>query len=101
LNRYKKIVKPFAEFLLGSVLGMAQMKILKNKLTVFCYHDITNTPSDFSRENSLNVPPEVFNFQIEHIKRNFNVIGPKQLLEPSIPSNAALLTFDDGFKSFF
>ena len=101
MSRYKKIVKPFTEFVLGSVLGMAQMKILRNKLTVFCYHDITNTPSDFSRENSLNVPPEVFNFQIEHIKRNFNVIGPKQLLEPSIPSNAALVTFDDGFKSFF
>jgi len=80
---------------------MAQMRILRNKLTVFCYHDITNTPSDFSLENSLNVSLEVFKFQIKHIKKNFNLIEPKQLLEPSLPSNAALITFDDGFKSFF
>jgi hypothetical protein len=101
LKKLKKLLRPCAEFGLGTVLGMAQKKILGNSLTVFCYHDVSNNPSEFSRENSLNVPPDIFNFQIAHIKKSFNVIEPKQLLDQSLPSNAALVTFDDGFKSFF
>jgi len=101
LKRLKKILKPLAEFGIGSIIGIAQRKIFEHSLTVFCYHDVTNFPSDFSRENLLNVPPEVFNYQISFIKNNFNLIKPSQLMEEHIPSNAALVTFDDGFKSFF
>ena len=97
----KKFIKPLAVFCLGSVLGMAQRRIFGNSLTVFCYHDVTNAPSDFSRVNTLNVPPEMFEYQIAYIKENFNVIEPKQLMEQTLPTNAALVTCDDGFKSFF
>ena len=97
----KKFIKPLAVFWLGSVLGMVQRKIFGNSLTVFCYHDVTNAPSEFSRENTLNVPPEMFEYQIAYIKENFNVIEPKQLMEQTLPTNAALVTCDDGYKSFF
>ena len=101
MRRLKKLLKPIAIFGLGSVFWIAQRRIFGNSLTVFCYHDVTNTPSDFSRENALNVPPEVFDYQIAYIKKNFNLIEPKQLMEQTLPSKAALVTFDDGFKSFF
>ena len=97
----KNFIKPLAVFWLGSVLGMAQRRIFGNSLTVFCYHDVTNAPSYFSQENTLNVPPEMFEYQIAYIKENFNVIEPKQLMEQTLPTNAALVTCDDGFKSFF
>ena len=101
MKEIKKILKKNIVFGLGSVLGIAQRKLYGKNLTVFCYHDVTNAPSDFSSENGLNVTPEVFNYQIAYIKKNFNVIGPKQLMEKTLPTNAALVTFDDGFKSFF
>ena len=101
MKRLKKFVKPLAVFGIGSVLGILQRRIIENSLTVFCYHDVTKTPSDFSRQNSLNVPPKVFDYQIDYIKKNFNVIEPKQLMEQPLPLKAALVTFDDGFKSFF
>ena len=98
MERLNNLIKSIVSYGLGSVFGVTQWRIFGNSLTVFCYHDVTDTPSDFSRENALNVPPDAFNFQIEYIKKNFNLIEPKQLLEQSIPSNAALVTFDDGFK---
>jgi peptidoglycan/xylan/chitin deacetylase (PgdA/CDA1 family) len=70
-------------------------------LTVFCYHDVSNSPSEFSSNHNLNVSPEVFEFQIRLIKKYFNIIGPGELQHSRIPKRAALITFDDGFKSFF
>ena len=74
MRELKKFVKPLVVFGIGSVLGMVQKGIFGNSLTVFCYHDVTNTPSDFSRENALNVSPEVFEYQIAYIKKNFNLL---------------------------
>ena len=70
-------------------------------LTIFCFHDVSNNPSEFSYKHDLNVPPDLFDYQIDFIDRNFNVISPDELLAFRIPSNAALITFDDGFKSYF
>jgi len=72
---------------------------LSKSLTVFCYHDITNSPSEFSINYGLNIDPKTFEYQIKLIKNNFNIIDPDKLLEGDIPNNAALITFDDGYKS--
>ena len=101
MRGFKKLMKPHIINVLGTVLGLAHRRLLRKSLTVFCYHDVTSGPSDFSRENALNVHPDVFDFQLRFINKNFNVIAPEQLMEPSLPANAALVTFDDGFKSFF
>ena len=69
----KKIIKPFLEYGIGFSIGIFQKQIFRKKLTVFCFHDVTNTPSDFSRENYLNIPTEVFDYQIRYIKKNFNL----------------------------
>ena len=82
-------------------LGFFHNYFIKNALTVFLYHDISDNPSEFSRTYNLNVPPEVFEYKITFIKNNFNIINPDELLELRIPPKAALITFDDGLKSFF
>jgi peptidoglycan/xylan/chitin deacetylase (PgdA/CDA1 family) len=73
----------------------------KNKLTVFCYHDVSNVPGEFSRNYDLNIPPAVFYDQVKFIKSNFDVISPDQLINEDVPENAAMITFDDGLKSYF
>lgn len=73
----------------------------KDKLTVFCYHDVSEDPSQFSHRYELNVPPNVFEYQMDFIDKNFNVISPDDLINDNIPEKAALITFDDGFKSYF
>ena len=73
---------------------------LKKSLTVFCFHDVTNNPSFFSREYELNIETKIFEKQILFIKKNFNIINPKDLFNEKLPNNAALITFDDGFVSY-
>jgi hypothetical protein len=65
------------------------------------YHDVSSTPCQFSCSYDLNVTPEIFDYQLNFIKNNFNIISPDDLLEKKIPKKAALITFDDGFKSYF
>jgi len=74
---------------------------LKNVLVVFLYHDVTDSPSEFSQAFNLNVRPDVFERQVKFIKKNFNIISPDDLLNGNIPSRAALISFDDGFRSYF
>jgi len=75
--------------------------LLDHALTTFVYHDVSDEPSEFSSNYGLNVPPALFQCQLSFIKNNFNIISPDDLLKPSMPPKAALITFDDGFRSFF
>ena len=94
-------LKSTARSLLGGLFSPLGKFYTKNKLTIFCYHDISNEPSKFSFKHDLNVQPNIFDYQIDFINRNFNVISPDNLLANKIPKHAALITFDDGFKSYF
>ena len=87
--------------MLGSVFSPLGKYLTKNKLTIFCYHDVSNNPSEFSHNHDLNVPPSIFEYQIGYINKKFNVISPDDLLAGKIPAQAALITFDDGFRSYF
>jgi hypothetical protein len=82
----------------SSILGKY---LLRDSLTIFVYHDVINKPSQFSGEYDLNVTPEIFDFQIRFIRNNFNIISPDDLLAKRATQKAALITFDDGFKSYF
>jgi len=93
--------KQLIRYCLGAGFMPFRNHFKKDALTVFVYHDITNSPSEFSKMYGLNVPPEVFDYQINFINKYFNVISPDELLAGRIPLNAALITFDDGFKSYF
>ncbi|MCR4322383.1 MAG: polysaccharide deacetylase family protein [Candidatus Brocadiaceae bacterium] len=97
----RKFLKLFLSNSVGLLFRIVNNLFLAKTLTVFVYHDVSDNPSECSRTYNLNVPLEVFNYQINFIRKNFNVISPADLLESRIPSKAALITFDDGFQSYF
>lgn len=86
---------------IGFLLGISSNLTLTDKLTVFNFHDVSDSPSEFSLTYGLNVSPRLFEFQINFIRTNFNIISIDDLLSNKIPPKAALVTFDDGLKSFF
>ena len=101
-SNIKKLSKSIAREMLGNIFHMIINKQkIKKSLAVFCYHDVSINPSEFSLKYDLNVPPNIFEYQIDFINENFNVISPDDLLAGKIPSHAALITFDDGYRSYF
>ena len=87
--------------MLGGAFSPLGKYFTKNRLTIFCYHDVSNNPSEFSHNHDLNVPPSIFEYQIDYINKKFNVISLDDLLAGKTPARAALITFDDGFRSYF
>jgi peptidoglycan/xylan/chitin deacetylase (PgdA/CDA1 family) len=99
-NWVKIIFKIIIGFILKNIPYLNNLR--KNGLTVFLYHEISDTPSDFSLKYDLSVSNDVFRKQILFIKKNFNIISPDDLmLNKILPKNAALITFDDGLASTF
>jgi peptidoglycan/xylan/chitin deacetylase (PgdA/CDA1 family) len=77
-------------------------RLIKDGITVFVYHEVTDTPSQFSIDYGLSVSNNTFRKQIRWIQKHFNIIHPKQLTETALlPNNAALITFDDGMLTSF
>lgn len=71
-------------------------------LTVFVFHEVSDTPSMFHSRFGLAVSRDLFRRQIEWISRNFQVVHASALENSdALPSRAALLTFDDGFHGIF
>lgn len=79
------------------------VKKLENKITIFCYHDITDNPSDFCIKYNLYVRLKNFKKQINYISKHFEIIDIRSLSDPSFitPKNSAIISFDDGFKGAF
>jgi peptidoglycan/xylan/chitin deacetylase (PgdA/CDA1 family) len=76
-------------------------RLLRGKFFVFNYHNISNQPSQFCIDYNLNVTPDVFDHQLEVIKKNFHVYSPLNINENKFSSTSALITFDDGFDDSF
>jgi peptidoglycan/xylan/chitin deacetylase (PgdA/CDA1 family) len=76
-------------------------RLLSDTLVIFNYHDICDDPSPFSTNYHLAVEPQLFIKQLKWIKKYFNVISPIELLKGNYDRPAAMITFDDGFKSAF
>jgi len=103
-----KTLKPLSERIKEASLGPVsyyytkiRSDLLADALTVFVFHDVSDEPSEFSRKHHLNVPPALFDYQIGFIKSVFNIISPDDLLNLKIPPRAAMVSFDDGFRSVF
>ncbi|MDA1082350.1 MAG: polysaccharide deacetylase family protein [Gemmatimonadetes bacterium] len=75
---------------------------LTRGLTVFLYHDVTDYPSAFATDFDLAVSVKTFRRQITWIRNNYSVIHARSLAEGNkLPENAALISFDDGFRGSF
>lgn len=71
-------------------------------VTVFTFHDITNSPSEFAQRYGLAISTKIFEAQILWIKANFEIIHPSMILtDMSLPKKAAIITFDDGYLGTF
>ena len=78
------------------------VKGTSRSLTVFSFHDISDTPSKFTEKHGLCVSLNTFQFQCQWIKSNFNVVHPVDLVSGTeLPLNAAMISFDDGFLGSF
>jgi peptidoglycan/xylan/chitin deacetylase (PgdA/CDA1 family) len=103
LGLLRSVAKSIKKFLIppiGAYFGLVGKSTLRQTLTVFCFHDISKCPGKFSLNYGLNIPPDCFDYQINFIKKNFNIIAPYEIQEERLPERAALITFDDGFRSF-
>lgn len=78
---------------------------MKNNLTVIMYHYVRNLKrSRFPEIKGLEVSD--FEKQIKYLLKNYTIISMEELIESIdtnklLPKNAALLTFDDGYKDNF
>ena len=100
----KKLAKNIVILILGFFLFCS--KILKfklrNKLTIFTFHEVTDRPSEFLLDHDLSVTTDLFKTQIGWINRHFNIVNPKDLERvKNLPKNAAIISFDDGFIGTF
>lgn len=82
-------------------MNRLERRILDKALVVFLYHEVSGSPSEFNRLFNLTVSPDSFSRHLDLIRERFHVIGPEQLLSGDYPRPAALITFDDGNRSYF
>jgi peptidoglycan/xylan/chitin deacetylase (PgdA/CDA1 family) len=77
-------------------------RAIKQGLTVFMFHEVSDCPSKFSDEYGLSVSRELFHRQVSWIQSNFDVIHPMDVLNLTpLPERSAVISFDDGFLSCF
>ena len=74
---------------------------LDRSLTVFVLHEVCDEPAPFIRDNDLWASERLFRTQMEFVAENFNVISAETWLRGEVPTRAALITFDDGYRGIF
>ncbi|MAI63397.1 MAG: hypothetical protein CL600_00705 [Alteromonas sp.] len=79
---------------------MVSRFLTKNQPRIFMYHNFSALPMRSA------VSADQFVWQIEHIKKHYNVMTFGELSEQvfehkKIPNNAVVLTIDDGYKNFY
>lgn len=101
---YKVLIRTVLKKPLGiSFRFIPQVKrAMKQGLTVFVFHEVTNQPSQFSKEYGLAVSIQTFKRQMSWIQNNFKIIHPIDILyDTPLPEGVAIISFDDGFLSTF
>jgi len=70
IKSMKSLLKPFKPAMvetLGTYYGINHKNLLEQTLTIFLFHDVSHSPSEFSRNYNLNTSPEIFRYQIQFI----------------------------------
>lgn len=96
-------LKPLRAFLGGFSTFLPQARLQKKHgFTVFIFHSVTCTPGPFELEGVLAVTPGLFKMQLEWILKNYHPVSPRDMESLSqFPSDACLITFDDGWAGAF
>jgi peptidoglycan/xylan/chitin deacetylase (PgdA/CDA1 family) len=78
---------------------------LARGLTIFLFHEVTDSPSPMQQEFGIFTPVDLFTEQISWLRERFTVVKPTDLrqfgAERPLPDNAALVTFDDSWQGIF
>jgi peptidoglycan/xylan/chitin deacetylase (PgdA/CDA1 family) len=101
--RIMSSIKNITMSVLGAVSAWHPISISRkrNGLTVFTFHEVSDTPSDFLRQYNLSTGIDLFKKQIDWIASRFEIISSYDLLSNRIPAHAAMVTFDDGWAGSF
>lgn len=97
-----KIILLTVSLLLGATQSGPTPVYYSNQVAILMYHHIVDKP-----EKPHMLPVKQFRQHMEMLKTNgFNVISMDQYIDfmtrgTAIPNNAVLLTFDDGYDSFY
>jgi peptidoglycan/xylan/chitin deacetylase (PgdA/CDA1 family) len=79
--------------------------LLLRGLTIFLFHEVTDSPSPMQERTGTYTPIDLFNDQIGWLTERFTVIRPTDLhqlgAERQLPENAAMVTFDDSWRGVF
>ena len=79
----------------------------ESNFLVLNYHDIIDKPNDGSTSNAMDLTLKHFEEQLQWLKNNnYKVISVQQVFDAAagkaaLPNKAVMLTFDDGYESFF
>jgi peptidoglycan/xylan/chitin deacetylase (PgdA/CDA1 family) len=84
---------------------VAKKYVRRSHLPIVCYHRLGVGPRDAREldEGVVDASPETFARHVELLSRRFTVVGLDDLRrhfagEAPLPRNAALITFDDGYR---
>jgi peptidoglycan/xylan/chitin deacetylase (PgdA/CDA1 family) len=74
-------------------------------LTIFVFHEVTDSPSPLQRHTRAFVSPDLFVEQVQWLRQRFTIIKPTELEQlggsGTLPDDAAMLTFDDAWAGVF
>ncbi len=97
----------YKPLLLLSLLLFSQLSIANNSYIALCYHDIRDDVDGIVDSDQMAVSTDNLIAQFEWLKaHNYNAISLNDVIDAekgikTLPENAFLLTFDDGYKSFY
>ena len=97
------LIKDFLRFTAG-IAGKNMAPVVRRLdrgLTVFVFHDVSDDPAPFTRENDACVSTKLFRSQLRFISENFNVVSAESWLKGDTPKRPAMVTFDDGYQGIF
>lgn len=100
----KRAVDAFFQLMFQSGFDRVLRGIQKNQLTVINYHRIDDPGAAgiVSFKPNISATPAEFARQLDYLKSRFNIVNTQQIVNhldggSTLPPNAALITFDDGY----
>lgn len=75
--------------------------LLDRSVVVFLYHEVSDHPSEFNRDFGIWVTPKTFERHLGLVQEQFEILDPDRLISGRFRTPAALVTFDDGNRSYF
>src|SRR5688500_13416292 len=66
---------------------------------VLLFHACEPEESPFTRGLDVNMPPEHFAALLDNLQAGYRVISLEELESGDVPERAAVITFDDGYRS--